>query len=1023
VRRESVDRGPATPTGPFGPGDLATLIEDSPDVAVVHDTEALLYANRAAVSLLGSLSQDDVVGRPIAEFLSRESLARLQPLMERVLETGSPAGAEDRLRLPDGQHLDVELRTAPVVWDGRTVLQTAIRDIGRRKRAERELVASQERYRSLFDGVPVGLYRSTPAGRLLDANQALVRMLGYPDRETLLATPVQALYVDPSDRDLWLEKARREIVLSGHEVRLRRYDGRPIYARLSTRLTRDADGGGEHLEGAIEDLTEARRTEERYTLLVETTAQGVVYHDETGAIISANPAAERILGLSESQLLGRTALHPDWRVLRPDGSRWPGEELPAFTALREGRPVRNALMQVFNPLLEEHRWIELDSIPLFHPGAARPHQVYSTFRDVTERRRASEEVLRSEQRLEWALAGSGLGIWDWNVTTGEIYVDHRWYEMLGYEPDEVSLTIEKLFRMVHPDDRHAVQDALQRHLGGSTAHYEVECRLRTRDGKWRWVLDRGQVVERDAEGRALRAAGTHTVIQQRKAAEEALRRSEERLTRIFRAAPLGITLSRVTDGLFLEVNDSFAESLGYDPSELVGRTSTELGIWANLDDRRRAMEELMASGHLRGLSTRFLGRNGVIREVHLFTDLITVDGQPCALTLHRDVTESRRLEEQLRQAQKMEAVGRLAGGIAHDFNNLLTAMTGHVRFLLDALEEDDERRADAEGIEAATVRASRLTRQLLAFSRQQMMRPRVVDLGEVIQSFEPLLRRLIGEDVEFRVDRSAEACFVRVDTGQLEQVLLNLAVNARDALPFGGTLTVETDCASFPPDAPAPVQDIPPGSYARLSVTDDGVGMDETTLARAFEPFFTTKPAGKGTGLGLSTVYGIVNQSGGHLGVTSRVGEGTSFTIYLPVVERPPEDGADAAAADDGEARGTERVLVVEDEDAVRSLSRRVLERAGYDVEDAPYGAAALQLLRDIEPPDLLLTDMVMPGMSGRELADRMREMLPSLRVVFMSGYTTDEVIRDVENPRGNFLEKPFTPAELSAAIRAALDA
>jgi PAS domain S-box-containing protein len=390
----------------------------------------------------------------------------------------------------------------------------------------------------------------------------------------------------------------------------------------------------------------------------------------------------------------------------------------------------------------------------------------------------------------------------------------------------------------------------------------------------------------------------------------------------------------------------------------------------------------------------------------------------------RDITDRRSLESQLLQAQKMEAVGQLAGGIAHDFNNLLTAIFGSSDLLLGDLSADDRRRADVEDIKKAAERAAALTRQLLAFSRQQVLAPQVLDLNALIADLEKMLQRLIGEDVEFRTVLAPELGAVRADPGQIEQVIMNLAVNARDAMPRGGKLTIETanvDLDEAYTQAHVPVV---PGRYAMLAVSDTGVGMDAQVKAHLFEPFFTTKEKGKGTGLGLATVYGIVKQSDGHIWVYSEPGQGTTFKIYLPRVAAAAEPPAPKPMAP-ASLRGSETVLVVEDEEAVRKLTRRVLEAHGYAVLAAGDGQEALRLANEHDGPiNLLVTDVVMPNMSGRQLAERVVSARRETRVLYLSGYTDDAIIRHgVLDPGIAFLQKPFTPQALARKLREVLDA
>jgi PAS domain S-box-containing protein len=387
--------------------------------------------------------------------------------------------------------------------------------------------------------------------------------------------------------------------------------------------------------------------------------------------------------------------------------------------------------------------------------------------------------------------------------------------------------------------------------------------------------------------------------------------------------------------------------------------------------------------------------------------------------------ELRKSEDHLRQAQKMEAIGQLAGGIAHDFNNMLTAITGYSVLLLDELDTADPKREDVQEIKTAADRAAALTRQLLAFSRRQMLQPEVLDLNTTVADLEKMLRRLVVEDIKLVTILEPDLGSVKADPGQIEQVLMNLVVNARDAMPDGGSLTVETANLRLGEryeGRHAPVA-IPPGDYVRLTVSDTGCGMDEATRRRIFEPFFTTKAKGKGTGLGLSTVYGIVKQSGGYIWCYSEPGRGTTFKIYLPRVdeeaEQPRADGKRPAAR-----RGSETILLVEDDDAVRSISRRILTQHGYSVIEAGNGAEGLRLV-DLaaKPIDLVLTDMVMPEMNGKELARQLRERYPEIRLLFMSGYTEDAALRQsFLEPETAFIEKPFEPAALADKVRQTLD-
>jgi nitrogen-specific signal transduction histidine kinase len=388
-----------------------------------------------------------------------------------------------------------------------------------------------------------------------------------------------------------------------------------------------------------------------------------------------------------------------------------------------------------------------------------------------------------------------------------------------------------------------------------------------------------------------------------------------------------------------------------------------------------------------------------------------------------DITERRSLEQQLRQSQKMEAVGRLAGGVAHDFNNLLTVIKGYSELMLEQTAPGGPLRAEAEEVKKAADRAASLTRQLLAFSRQQVLAPRILDLNAAVGNIEQMLRRLLGEDIELSTVLGEKLGQVKADPGQVEQVIMNLAVNSRDAMSRGGKLTIETANVALDESYMREHGGVKSGRYVMLAVSDTGTGMDEETRSRIFEPFFTTKEMGKGTGLGLSTVYGIVKQSEGYIWVYSEAGQGTTFKVYLPRVDESADESQKMAALGSGD-RGTETILLVEDEDGVRALVKQVLSRQGYTVIETRHGREALQECeRHSGPIPLLLTDVVLPQMSGRELAERLKALRPDIKVLYMSGYTDDAILRHgVIDQETAFLQKPFTTSVLARKVREVLD-
>ncbi len=548
-----------------------------------------------------------------------------------------------------------------------------------------------------------------------------------------------------------------------------------------------------------------------------------------------------------------------------------------------------------------------------------------------------------------------------------------------------------------------------------------------REDGGRIVIRENAIAVRDRHGNILYFEGTVEDITERVEAERRLKESEERHRRLVELAPFGIAVHRDFKGLF--ANPAAARIVGMeDSSEFVGR---DVLNFVHPDDRAAAIERIRRAAEagevIRTFLVRYVRPDGGVVHVEAANAPIEYEGQPAVMTVFQDITERKRAEELERllvRAQKMEALGRLAGGIAHDFNNLLTAIIGFASLLKEKTPPDDPTRPCVEEIIKAGNRAAVLTAQLLSFSRRQVVEPKVLDLNQVIRDLETLLRRLIGEDVRMVSDLDERLAPIRADHGQMEQVVVNLAVNARDAMPSGGTLTLRTRNVVL--DGPVVLrgdESVPPGRHVCLTVEDTGVGMDEEVLSHIFEPFFTTKEVGAGTGLGLSTVYGIVRQSGGHVAVESAPDRGTRFHLYFPVAQTAAETLDEDRRPPEG-LRGTETVLLVEDEEAVRALATQVLRGLGYEVWQARNGAEALDLVRtSARPLSLLVTDVVMPQMSGAELVHRVREVHPGVRALFISGYSNEAIARDgVLGPRTAYLQKPFTPEDLAVRVRRLLD-
>jgi PAS domain S-box-containing protein len=744
-------------------------------------------------------------------------------------------------------------------------------------------------------------------------------------------------------------------------------------------------------------------------------SDGVVVADRNGRFILVNPAAARMLSVVPEDVPPEE-FSAHYGLYKPDKTTlFPVEELPLARAIR-GEEARDVEMFV-RPGQSKGIWVSASAVPLRDEASGLVGGVV-VFRDISAIKR-NEEALRRER--DWAAA-----VVD-TVASLVIVLDNRGCivsfnraceEASGHTFEEVR---GRPFWdiLLPPEEVGAVRGVFEDLRAGRFPN-QYENHWVARDGSRRLIAwaNTGLV---SSDGKVEFIIGTGTDLTGRKHTEDELRRANHMLRVVIDTSPLAIVTMDFA-GNVRSWNRAAERMFGWLEQEVLGKP---FPIVPDDDEAffRNNLDRLQRAETIAGIERQRRRKDGSLVDVALWNaPQLDAEGNVVGgISVIADMTDRKRLEEQFRQAQKMEAVGRLAGGVAHDFNNLLTVIGGYTQMLLEAMQADNPLRPSIEEIDRASASAAALTQQLLAFSRRQIVTPQVLDLNQLVAGLDKMLHRLIGEDIELLTLCPPELPSVKVDAGQIEQVLMNLVINARDAMPRGGTITIETEVATFDERSP---DGVGPGRYVVLSVADTGRGMTEETKLHIFEPFFTTKGRGKGTGLGLSTVYGIVKQSGGEIAVASAPGEGSTFRIFLPAVDRAAAAGVDGAPPAERK-RGTETVLLAEDEVALRNLIRGILEGRGYSVLLAADAREALERCeRHSGPIHLFLTDVVMPGMSGQDLATLATRLRPRLKVLYMSGHTDHAILEHGVLDSGiAFLRKPFTPEALLSKIREVLDA
>jgi len=988
---------------------LAAVVESSDDAIIGQSLDGTIFAWNSGAGNLFGYSSSEAVGEQIRMLLPPERANEESDVLERI-RNGVRVKHFETVRVrKDGTLVHVSVTISPIRDKGGVIVGASqiARDITERIRAE-EL---QERLAAVVESSDDAIIGNSPQGTITAWNPGAENLFGYSASEAM-GKPTQML-VPPEraneESDILARVARGERLDHFETVRVQK-DGKRVDVSVTVSPIRDRSGAIVGASKTARDISERkcaeeelRKSEDRFSKAFRQSPVAITIATEAeGQYLDANESFLRMTGFPRADVIGHTSFDLAFWVL-------PSLRVDLLRLLQGGGNVIDVRMQFKNSTGEireaELSWerIEVEGQPC----------LLSFMRDVTERMRSDERLQEYERVVEGLVDMIVVVDRDYRyIIANRSFLNYRDMareQVIGHRVDEI---LEKnIFESL-------VRKKMDECFGGKVVQYELK-------------YDYPKLGERALLASYFPIAGPMGIeriacvlrdITERKRAEEMLRKSEDRFSKAFRQSPLAITISTEAEGMYLDTNESFLKMTGYAREDVIGHTASELRFWALPSLRTELLGELRKGAAVMDHRMEFKTSKGETREAELSWDEIEVDGQSCLLAFMRDITETQRLEAQFRQAQKMEAVGRLAGGVAHDFNNMLSVIIGYSDLSVDLVAPQSSVKRYLVQIKKASERAALLTRQLLAFSRQQIVFPRILDLNDVVSNLATMLLRMVGESISVSFQPTKPLGSIKADPGQIEQILMNLVVNARDAMPRGGEILVETAHAELDEQYASEHTGSQPGRHVVLAVSDTGCGIDERIKSKIFEPFFTTKGIGQGTGLGLSTVYGIVTQNKGSICVDSEPGKGTTFKIYFPRIAAKAEELVQFHEVDEV-ISGSETILLVEDDESVRKVTASLLSSAGYRIIEASNAENAMAVMTTSGPRiDLVLTDLIMFGQSGFELIEQAKVIRPGLRSLFMSGYTGDLVALGGRfTSERAFLSKPFTKVSLLKKVYAAL--
>ncbi|MGA2477360.1 MAG: PAS domain S-box protein [Spirochaetia bacterium] len=1033
---------------------LHMLFDNLPDGIFLKDRESrFIFANKAQAALIGARDPKELIGRTDSDFVPKDLADRCRADDQRVMESGTGVTDIEEPSQAAGGGIRIVLTAKVPIFDAAGAVTGIVgisRDITERKELERK----NQQLATLVESSDDAIVGYDLNRRITAWNGGAERLYGYT-KEEIIGKPTSLTI--PPELEEEARHMRERLIQSGQVVRYKttrlRKDGSRIMVALTNSVIRDEEGRTVGIASTAHDVTLRKRAEEalrdserQLTEIVDFLPDATLAIDKEGRVIIWNKAIEKMTGIPATQMIGKgdhayaVPFYGRASMQLVDFVLEDYTEIPVrySNITREGDTLS---AEVFCNALYNNTgaWVFSKVSPLRNQSGAIIGAIES-IRDITMRRRTEEALRESEQRYRSLVEKSKDGIFV--AQDGFLkYGNRAALVLVGYSEQELSA--RPFIELIHPDDRAKVVDRYQKRLGGEEVESRYTFRLIRKDGDIKWVELGATLLYFEGKPATLNII---TDITERRQAEEVLQESERRLSEIVDFLP-DATFAIDTEGTITAWNRAIEQMTGKTKKQMLGCRNYEYAIPFYGHRRPILIDFTLDSQEEINEKYAFVEKRGDTCLAEVFTPLLH-EGKGAhlwgvatllrnekgkivgAIESIRDITirkraeeEKAKLEGQLLQAQKMESVGRLAGGVAHDFNNMLGVILGHTEMALELVDPGQPVHADLEEIRKAAERSADLTRQLLAFARKQTVAPRVLDLNQTVEGMLTMLERLVGEDVHLTWQPKADLWPVMVDRSQIDQILTNLCVNARDAISNVGKIIIETENSVIDKAYCTDHAGFVAGEYVLLAVTDDGCGMDKETLSHMFEPFFTTKGIGKGTGLGLATVYGIVKQNSGFINVYSEPDHGTRFTIYLPRYSGKTEQ-ARGMQAEGPALRGHETILLVEDEPASLKLIRKMLEGQGYTVLTAGTPGEAIRLAREhVGEIHLLMTDVIMPEMNGRDLARNLLSLYPHLKRLFASGYTANVIAHHGVLSEGvHFIQKPFSIRVLAAKVREALD-